>query len=91
MVVWDVFLIIFSLALLIFLALRGFSIIIIAPLASLVVIILSQMPLLEALQETYMGGFINFAKQFFFIFLLAALFGKLMEDSGAASVIAKGI
>lgn len=89
--IWDVFIIIFSLALLIFLALRGFSIIVIAPLASLAVIILSQVPLLETLQETYMGGFINFAQQFFFIFLFAALFGKLMEDSGAASVIASSI
>ncbi|ARP41329.1 GntP family permease [Geobacillus thermodenitrificans] len=89
--IWEVSVVIFSLALLIFLALRGFSIIIIAPLASITVILLNQMPLLETLQEAYMGGFINFAKQFFFIFLLAAMFGKFMEDSGAAIVIAKGI
>ncbi|UJL48293.1 GntP family permease [Virgibacillus sp. NKC19-16] len=74
-----------------FLALKGFSIIIIAPIASLVVIFFSQMPLLETLEETYMGGFINFAKDFYLIFLFAALFGKFMEDSGAARVIAEGI
>ena len=38
-----------------------------------------------------MGGFINFAKKFYLIFLLAAMFGKLMEDSGAARTISRSI
>lgn len=80
--------IVLSLGLLIFLALRGFSIIIIAPIASLMVILLNQMPILDSLQEDYMGGFINFAKNYYLIFLFAALFGKFMEDSGAARSIA---
>ncbi|MFC2949695.1 GntP family permease [Virgibacillus sediminis] len=88
---YSVAVITFSLALLMFLALKGISIIIIAPIASLVVIFLTQMPLLETLEETYMGGFINFAKNFYLIFLFAALFGKFMDDSGAARVIAEGI
>ncbi|MFC3041830.1 GntP family permease [Virgibacillus xinjiangensis] len=88
---YSVAVIIFSLAFLMFLALKGFSIIIIAPMASLVVVFLTQMPLLETLEETYMGGFINFAKNFYLIFLFAALFGKFMDDSGAARVIAEGI
>ena len=81
---WSVFVIIFSLTLLIVLALRGFTIIIIAPLVSIIVILLTQMPLLETLQDSYMGGFVNFAKNFYLIFLFAAIFGKFMEDSGAA-------
>ncbi|MFB4160420.1 GntP family permease [Geomicrobium sp. JSM 1781026] len=87
----EVFAIFLALGLLIFLALRGFSIIVIAPVASVVVIVLTGMPLLESLQETYMSGFINFTKNFFFIFLFAAMFGKVMEDSGAAAVMARGI
>lgn len=87
----NVFAILFSLALLMFLALKGFSIIIIAPIATLVVIFLTQMPLLETLQETYMSGFVNFAKNYYLVFLFSALFGKFMEDSGAARVIAEGI
>lgn len=83
--------IVISLGLLIFLAMRGFSIIIIAPIASLIVIFLNQMPLLDSLQENYMSGFINFAKNYYLIFLFAALFGKFMEDSGAARSIAEGL
>jgi H+/gluconate symporter-like permease len=49
------------------------------------------MPLLETLQGSYMTGFVNFAKNFYLVFLFAALFGKFMEDSGAARVIAEGI
>ncbi len=85
---WSLATIIFSLGLLIFLALRGFSIIIIAPIASIVVIVLNQMPMLETLQEDYMSGFINFAKNYYLIFLFAAIFGKFMEESGAARSIA---
>lgn len=83
--------IILSLGLLIFLALKGFSIIIIAPIASLVVILMNGMPVLESLQESYMGGFINFAKTNYLIFLFAAMFGKFMEDSGAARSIADSL
>lgn len=83
--------IILSLGLLIFLALRGFSIIIIAPIASLVVILMNGMPILESLEENYMSGFINFAKNNYLIFLFAAMFGKFMEDSGAARSIAEGL
>src|SRR5699024_5947779 len=83
--------IIFSLGLLIFLALRGFSIIIIAPLASLFVILMNGMPILESLKENYMSGFINFAKNNYIIFLFAAMFGKFMEDSGAARTIAESL
>lgn len=83
--------IIVSLGLLIFLALRGFSIIIIAPIASLVVILMNGMPILDSLQDSYMSGFINFAKNNYLIFLFAAMFGKFMEDSGAARSIAEGL
>lgn len=83
--------IIVSLALLIFLALRGFSIIIIAPVASLVVILMNGMPILESLQDNYMSGFINFAKNNYLIFLFSAMFGKFMEDSGAARKIAESL
>ena len=63
MELWSLVTIIASLALLIFLALRGFSIIIIAPIASLVVILLNQMPILDSLQGNYMSGFMNFMKK----------------------------
>jgi H+/gluconate symporter-like permease len=91
MELWSVFTILLSLGLLIFMALRGFSIIIIVPIASIIVILLNGMPFLEGMQESYMAGFINFAKNYYLIFLFAALFGKFMEDSGAARKIAEAL
>lgn len=80
--------IVLSLILLIFLALRGFSIIIIAPAVSLFVVLTNGLPILETFQETYMTGFIGYVQKYFLIFLFASMFGKLMDDSGAARQIA---
>ena len=41
--------------------------------------------------ETYMGGFSGFIAAWFFMFLLGALFGKFMEDSGAADSVSRWI
>ncbi|GAB6194304.1 GntP family permease [Desulfocastanea catecholica] len=83
--------IIFGLATLITLALRGWSIIIIAPIAAMIVLVFSQVDLLQGLNESYMKGFSSFAMKFFFLFLLGTIFGKIMEDSGAAKKIAAAI
>lgn len=77
-----------GLATLITLALRGWSIIIIAPIAAAIVLVFSQVDLLKGLTGSYMGGFSSFAMKFFFLFLLGTIFGKVMEDSGAARKIA---
>jgi H+/gluconate symporter-like permease len=73
---------------LVFLALRGWSIIIIAPIAAVIVLVFSQVDLLTGLNTSYMKGFSSFAMKFFFLFLLGTVFGKVMEDSGAAKKIA---
>ncbi|WP_107948022.1 GntP family permease [Lysinibacillus parviboronicapiens] len=85
---WSLITITISLILLIVLALRGFSIIIIAPVVSLFVMVTNGFPVLETYQETYMTGFIGYVRNYFLIFLFAAMFGKLMDDSGAARQIA---
>ncbi|MCH7321424.1 GntP family permease [Solibacillus sp. MA9] len=85
---WSLITIVISLILLIVLALRGYSIIIIAPVVSLFVMVTNGFSILETFQETYMSGFINYVKNYFLIFLFAAIFGKLMDDSGAARQIA---
>ncbi len=38
-----------------------------------------------------MTGFTNYARRFYLIFLMGTLFGKFMEDSGAARSIAHAI
>src|SRR5271170_8132596 len=46
-------------------------------------------PLLASWTQTFMGSAAQFMAQFFPLFLLGALFGKLMEDSGSVSAIAR--
>jgi len=83
--------IVLSLALIIVLALRGWHIIIIAPLAAVVAALFSNLEILPTLTGPYMKGFVNFAGRFYLIFLMGTLFGKFMEDSGAARSIAHAI
>lgn len=86
---WSLITIILSLILLMILAMRGFTIIIIAPVVSLFVMILNNMPIIDTFQNDYMNGFTNYVKNYFLIFLFAAMFGKFMEESGAARTIAQ--
>lgn len=81
--------IIIGLALLMFLAYRGYSIIIIAPLCAAVVALTGGLDLLTAYKDVYMQGFVNFTKSWFPVFMLGAIFGKLMEYTGAAKSIAR--
>lgn len=78
-----------GLALLMALAFRGWTILLLAPAAALVAASFSGEPLLAHWTQTFMGAASGFVAQFFPLFLLGALFGKLMEDSGAVDAIAR--
>ncbi|WP_321791022.1 GntP family permease [Caballeronia sp. J97] len=78
-----------SLVLLIGLAYRGWTILLLAPLAAIVAAFLSGEPVLAHWTQTFMLAAARFLAQFFPIFLLGALFGKLMEDSGSVQAIAR--
>jgi H+/gluconate symporter-like permease len=78
-----------GLGLLIAFAYRGWSILLLAPFAALVAALFSREPLLAHWTETFMGSASGFLARFFPLFLLGALFGKLMEDSGSVSAIAR--
>jgi H+/gluconate symporter-like permease len=80
--------ILLALGLLIWLSFRGWSILLLAPAVALVAAATSGEPLLAHWTQTFMGGAAQFLAQFFPLFLLGALFGKLMEDSGSVEVIA---
>ncbi|PIC83154.1 GntP family permease [Sporosarcina sp. P1] len=80
-----------GLVLLMVLAYRGWSIIWIAPICAGIVALFGGLNLLDAYTDTYMTGFVNFAKQWFPVFMLGAIFGKLMEYSGMAHSVAIGI
>jgi len=77
-----------GLALLMFLAYKGMSIIWIAPLCALVVALTGGLALLPAYTDTYMTGFVNFTRSWFPVFMLGAIFGKVMEETGMAQSVA---
>ena len=80
-----------ALALLIGLAYRGWSVLLLAPVAAIVAAMFSREPLLAHWTQTFMVSGARFIAQFFPIFLLGALFGKLMDDSGSVQAIARFI
>ncbi|RDW20024.1 transporter [Oceanobacillus arenosus] len=80
--------IILGLIVLMALAYLGWSIIWVAPIAAGVVALTGGLDLLDAYTNTYMTGFVGFAQAWFPVFMLSAIFGKLMEDSGMAKSIA---
>lgn len=76
-----------ALGLLIWLSYRGWSVLLLAPAAALVASAFAREPLLAHWTQTFMGSAAQFLAQFFPLFLLGALFGKLMDDSGSVRAI----
>jgi H+/gluconate symporter-like permease len=84
--------IVLALVLLMALAYRGVSVLLLAPLMALLAAALSpDTPLLASYTQVFMPALGGFVIAFFPLFLLGAVFGKLMEDSGAAQAIAEAI
>ncbi|MGY8681679.1 GntP family permease [Bradyrhizobium sp. UFLA05-153] len=77
-----------GLGLLVVLAFRGWSVLLLAPFAALVAAAFGGEPLLANLTQIFMASAAGFLAQFFPIFLLGAVFGKLMDDSGAVTAVA---
>ena len=80
--------ILIGLGLLVWLAYRGWSVLLLAPAAALVAALLGGEPLLANWTQVFMGSAARFLAQFFPLFLLGAVFGKLMEDSASVSAVA---
>src|ERR1700704_4575427 len=81
--------ILLALGLLIWLAYSGWSVLLLAPGAALVAAAAAGEPLLAHWTQTFMGSAARFLAQFFPLFLLGALFGKLMDDSGSVQSVAQ--
>ncbi|QOZ65717.1 GntP family permease [Bradyrhizobium arachidis] len=77
-----------GLGLLVLFAFRGWSVLLLAPFAALVAALFGGEPLLANLTQVFMVNAGGFLAQFFPIFLLGAVFGKLMDDSGAVTSVA---
>lgn len=85
--------ILLSLALLMYLAYRGLNVLVLAPLLALLAVLMSgeALLLLPTYTQVFMKAMGGYLIQFFPLFLLGALFGKLMDDSGSARAIAHAI
>ena len=82
--------IVLSLLLLMYLAYRDVSVLVLAPLCALLAVVFDgNSPVLATYTQIFMGSVGQFVKDYFPLFLLGAIFGKLMEESGAAAKIAE--
>lgn len=84
--------ILLSLTLLIYLAYRGVSVIILAPLLAILAVVLNDGgPILGTYTQVFLPALGEYLVRFFPLFLLGAIFGKVMQDTGSAASIANGI
>ncbi len=88
----DVLITLTALFLLMFVAYRGFSVIVFAPLCALLAVFLTNPewvpPFFSGL---FMDKLVGFMKLYFPVFLLGAVFGKLIELSGFAKAIVRAV
>lgn len=89
----DIIVILLALGLLMFVAYRGFSVILFAPLCALFAVLFTGGPeqVLPFYSNVFMVKMVDFVKLYFPVFLLGAVFGKMVELSGSASSISKSI
>jgi len=87
----SIFLILLALAILIAGAWRGMSVLVLAPVLAMLAALASGMPVLAGYTQVFMQAAGDFVVAFFPLFLLGALFGKVMEASGAAARLATAI
>lgn len=75
-----------------YLAYRGINVLILAPiLASLAVLMSGDLPVMATYTQVFMRALGGYVILYFPLFLLGAIFGKVMADSGCARVIAEKI
>ncbi len=77
-----------ALGFLVWFAFRGWSVLLLAPAGALIAAAFGGEPLLANWTQIFMGSAARFLGQFYPIFLLGAIFGKLMDDSRSVSAVA---
>ncbi|PEA55465.1 transporter [Bacillus pseudomycoides] len=88
----ELVIILLALSMLMFVAYRGFSIILFAPICALFAVLLTEPTyVLPFFSNIFMEKMVGFIKLYFPVFLLGAIFGKVVEMSGIAESIAKTI
>lgn len=87
----DIFTIGLSLVLLMFVAYRGYSVILFAPIIAIFAAACQGMPIMPTYTELFMTKGVGYIKSFFPVFLLGAVFGKVMEDTNLAKGLSHAI
>lgn len=88
----EIIIILLALGLLMFVAYRGFSVILFAPICALFAVLLTDPGfVLPFFSNVFMEKMVGFIKMYFPVFLLGAIFGKVVEMSGLAESIARTI
>ncbi len=85
----DMLVIPISLVLLAFLAFQRWGPLVMGPILVLFLCLWGRLPFLETLLGPYMEQTAGFVKNFFLVFLVSAIFGAIMEATGAAESLAK--
>jgi H+/gluconate symporter-like permease len=84
--------IVLSLLLLMYLAYRGINVLVLAPLLALLAVLFAGgLPILGTYTQVFMTALGRYLTTYFPLFLLGAIFGKVMADSGSARQIAQWI
>ena len=88
----DILIVVAALCFLMFVAYRGYSVILFAPIAALGAVLLTD-PALVAPMFTglFMDKMVGFVKSYFPVFLLGAVFGKVIELSGFSQAIVSSV
>jgi H+/gluconate symporter-like permease len=89
----QLLIVLLALGLLMWVAYRGLSVVLFAPLCALLAVLLSLGPseVLPFYTNVFMIKLVDFVKVYFPVFLLGAVFGKFVEMSGAAASISSSI
>jgi H+/gluconate symporter-like permease len=88
----SLFIILLSLALLMFVAYRGLSVILFAPLCALLAVFLTDPGLVMPMfSGVFMDKLVGFVQLYFPVFLLGAVFGKVIEISGFSKSIVAAV
>lgn len=86
--------ILIAILVIVIMAMKGFSIIFIAPVASIIVILTNGMDFFQSLigtEASFMTGLTGFIINYFAVFLLGAILAQYIEKSGAAQSIAQQV
>ena len=88
----SLLIVLLALALLMFVAYRGFSVILFAPICALLAVLATDPALVAPVfNGVFMDKMVGFIKNYLPVFLLGAVFGKVMELSGFARSIVTAV